>query len=666
MQPASSTATEAVAAVATTAVTHAATAATDATAIAYIADATDVAPRRLQPSRLSRGEERRAALAAEFDAFRVVRRQMAVFDAECGCTKRIFQRQASLHRSLERVTVLDGSHFRWEGLGNSGVRWMGLMRWGLSTGRATFLRLTQDCAAASRREEHAATSGRPSDRTCHLDPGDYVTGWGGVDWRWGTATERRVTQQMAARGAHELLLEYECVKHVAPGCGVAALRFPNGSKLELREPDQMLAFFRTAAHPFIRLKLHQQDSLEHSYSKPEALRTTLPLTACPVAGGPAFSARELCLKCETFALMQPRPRLMRALLPALRKLEPYDVLVGVHLRTGYADWQFRNSEQSFRAASADELPVAPQPERRVREHWQRLDSFLRDCKQVALGPCFNWESPGRGRAPAADDALACRIGRHKPSFELSADEAPRGALSSLLTCAARLGESLVMDNAKKAATAPAAATASAAAASASAAPSPPMRWGLLVLSDSPAFPSLAAHLPALQRHRGGGVVTSHGLGRIGHSSFTKSCSGVAGKCDYGRDPGGTWTRSMVDFYLAGVVDAFAKALFTSFIWATMRRNLLCCRPGAFVQWMAWYNLTRSHRDRPMLDHAFMHALEQTHEADEGPDAEAAGRAMEEESEVDDNHGTACWLRRSACSHCLREKVLEEDTRTLTA
>ena len=40
---------------------------------------------------------------------------------------------------------------------------------------------------------------------------------------------------------------------------------------------------------------------------------------------------------------------------------------------------------------------------------------------------------------------------------------------------------------------------------------------------------------------------------------------------------------MVDFYLAGVVDAFAKALFTSFMWATMRRNLLCCRPGAFVQ-----------------------------------------------------------------------------------
>ena len=37
--------------------------------------------------------------------------------------------------------------------------------------------------------------------------------------------------------------------------------------------------------------------------------------------------------------MQPRPRLMAALLPALQRLEPFDFVVGVHLRTGYADWQ---------------------------------------------------------------------------------------------------------------------------------------------------------------------------------------------------------------------------------------------------------------------------------------------------------------------------------------
>ena len=72
-----------------------------------------------------------------------------------------------------------------------------------------------------------------------------------------------------------------------------------------------------------------------------------------------------------------------------------------------------------------------------------------------------------------------------------------------------------------------------------------------------------------------------------------------------------------------------QALFTSFIWATMRRNLLCCRPGAFVQWMAWYNLTRTHRDRPMLDREFMRALEMTHEEPSELEADSAGRAAAE-------------------------------------
>ena len=53
---------------------------------------------------------------------------------------------------------------------------------------------------------------------------------------------------------------------------------------------------------------------------------------------------------------------------------------------------------------------------------------------------------------------------------------------------------------------------------------------------------------------------------------------------------------------------FVKGLFTSFLFSTMRRNLLCCEPGSFVQWMAWYNLSRSHRDLAMPDRAFMAAL----------------------------------------------------------
>ena len=39
--------------------------------------------------------------------------------------------------------------------------------------------------------------------------------------------------------------------------------------------------------------------------------------------------------------------------------------------------------------------------------------------------------------------------------------------------------------------------------------------------------------------------------------------------------------------MAGAADGFVKGVFTSFLFSTMRRNLLCCEGGAFVQWMAW-------------------------------------------------------------------------------
>ena len=93
----------------------------------------------------------------------------------------------------------------------------------------------------------------------------------------------------------------------------------NGSQLVLAEPGPLLDWFRTTAEPWIRLVLAQQDSLEGSYSRPESLRASNgPLTRCPVAGQPNFRVREVALKCETFAFMQPRAHLMRALLPHLR------------------------------------------------------------------------------------------------------------------------------------------------------------------------------------------------------------------------------------------------------------------------------------------------------------------------------------------------------------
>ena len=171
-----------------------------------------------------------AAIEREFWASRVVKRQMVAWTRECACTRELMKQQEAAHASLSRIVVLDGSGFRWEGLGNSGVRWMGLLRWGYATSRATFLRLSrdEDCKKADKPEKHIPSQGRPSDRTCHLDPGTYFVGHGGVDWQWSGARAAGVEKEMRERGESELVLTYECAKASMPGCSVARLKFANG------------------------------------------------------------------------------------------------------------------------------------------------------------------------------------------------------------------------------------------------------------------------------------------------------------------------------------------------------------------------------------------------------------------------------------------------------
>ena len=94
-----------------------------------------------------------------------------------------------------------------------------------------------------------------------------------------------------ARVPRPLTLQYGCTRHArgSPGCSVARLRFRNGSELALEETAGLLRFFRDPSSPsWIKLVLAQQDSVEHSYSKPESLRTVLPLTTCPAAGAAGF------------------------------------------------------------------------------------------------------------------------------------------------------------------------------------------------------------------------------------------------------------------------------------------------------------------------------------------------------------------------------------------
>ena len=515
------------------------------------------------------------ATTAAFWSSSVIRRQYDIFQKECECTRALHAEYAQRHQSLDRLIVIDGSKFRWEGLGNSGTRWMGLLRWGYATGRAVFLKIAKD--------------------ETRMDIGDYFVGYGGVDWNW--ASQRAaIRRKLYARGVRPVVLEYGCAKRAPPGCGIARLRHPRNRSVvaELAEPKELIEWMRSSSSPpWIKLVLNQQDSIEHSYGRPEALRTVLPLTSCPIPTAKNFRDREKCLKCETFSFMQPRPHMIQALVPLLKRLETYDYLVGVHLRTGYADWAFRNDDTFFPSKGSKNAVAAPPTKWTLSEHWQMLDRYFNDCQSGQLGPCFNWVAPRKGVPPTRDDALRCGLESKKwrnraggpGQLWTDLEGAPQGFLASMLLCAARLGQAMALSSQHQDGAA--------------------KRWGILVLSDSPAFPSLATHLPAL---RDRAVHTAGtGAGQLGHSSFSRSCSMKTG-CAKGRDPGGTWTRSLVDFYLAGVANGFVKGLFTSFLYSTMRRDVLCCEPGAFVQWLGWYNLSRSHRDLPMKDRGFLEAL----------------------------------------------------------
>ena len=182
-----------------------------------------------------------------------------------------------------------------------------------------------------------------------------------------------------------------------------------------------------------------------------------------------------------------------------------------------------------------------------------------------------------------------------------------GTLAAALLCAARAGDALSQAGAKQgrnqggnrerdqsAKETPAAAAS--------------RDWGLLVMGDAPGFMSLVARHPSLA----GRVVHTNDAGVTGHTSFSASCAekGHTSCTTEGTvDPGGGWTRSMIDLYLGGLADGFVSVLFSSFVGAVTGRSLTCCSERH--HYGAMYTQQHSHRDRPMRNVQFLQALMQS-------------------------------------------------------
>ena len=144
--------------------------------------------------------------------------------------------------------------------------------------------------------------------------------------------------------------------------------------------------------------------------------------------------------CEAYSVLRPRRWLQRAMVPHLAKLWAAvgrGPLVGVHLRSGFADWQWYSSTRRPAAAATGRKDQAntpwaaalAAPPMAYAQHWHVFEAMLHDCTEpVGPGgrpdgaPCFNWRTPRFGRSPSVHAAnvvcatatiAARRATRHK-------------------------------------------------------------------------------------------------------------------------------------------------------------------------------------------------------------------------------------------------------------
>lgn len=667
-----------------------------------------------------------------FASHPLVARETASYDAKCLCTQRIEAGREVLHRSLERVLIVD-MRFTWNGIGNSLTRWLAVLRFGTAAGYATFLwmsdrdhvrppsardggkraggrRLSAALPRASKKWRRAHLATRPSG----FDLGDYFVAVG-ADWRWSHAAHRRVSAAMRARNVSSpTLVRYSCGRHTW-GCMRPELEWgplgephPGYGPLSggfAREPSRMsaaheserdgalLSWFASSSEPWLLLRLREQTALEQSASAAGAvlsgawLSRPTPLFRAPMPRSPTSTACGECMRrpkrlktagcvadrlgahgffrasvpppkdrgaedaalwkaavkgepphapwvgpmrwlralegnhafsipCAAYAVLRPRPWVQRAMLPYIERLGRAGAppFVALHMRTGFADWQFysyggRGRGGTGRGRGAAERAGAPDGENAPNPYWSRaasaaraspkpyadhfasFEKFLRDCTELSdaersvATPCFNWKRPFQGASPRADAARLCGSGGGRETRTPS-----NGTLAAVLRCAGSFAQRL--ESSEKGA-----------GSSRGAGP----RVGLLVLGDAPALGSLASSLPAFA----GRVVHTNDAGAIAHTTFTGSCS-EGGGClrRVTHDPRGGWTRAMVDFYLGGLADGFVSALFSSFVGAVLRRSLTCCGPHR-MHFGAMYSQQYSHRDKPMRNVELLHALMQT-------------------------------------------------------
>lgn len=201
-------------------------------------------------------------------------------------------------------------------------------------------------------------------------------------------------------------------------------------------------------------------------------------------------------------------------------------------------------------------------------HWQLLDAVFAPCQSDTWDPrigCVQWQRP-EVLSIIQSEGSSC--GGPEASFNMSSS----GAMSAFFTCAAREAQSSNPEG------------------------SP---WRMFLAGDIAVLAPLLNETSALRDR----VVTTPGA--VGHTGKGRMCRynqlSRRRECRFGADPGGAWTKSMMDMYLLGLCDTIFALGCRGSTFITVSNNRVPRDPhikiarhspvylGSEHKWMYWHN-----------------------------------------------------------------------------
>eukprot|EP00854_Cymbomonas_tetramitiformis_P001953 gene1953-2636_t len=394
-----------------------------------------------------------------------------------------------------KVLVLDMNGKKRNGLGNSIQGYVQLMATGLYSSRAAYLSVP-DCSLT------------PKD--CSFDPSEYLEARG-FDWSW-SENRASVESRMDSKNIEEVV-------------------FTSSGKAQF-----------TSADTLIEVRGDILDLLDDPRVQQIPWVTVKIVSYTPIAAGfvkaylgvrDRFLEEKSCqdkvqlAKCMTYATLQPKLSLRQKIAPMLLELgreggEPaIQGSVCVHTRVGFADFS-ASSKLKPRHVGDYFQNVASL---KLAEKWELYDAIFSSCPldgTPVANPygCVDWHASNNfshclGVPPAASG---------EQQFE--ARTGSNGTFSYIATCLGRAASLLGPGGAL------------------------PSNWSVFIAGDIEAFARLLDATPSFSNR----VITSPG--EVGHTTHSAKCriNATTGlkDCVYGSDPGGAWSKSLIDFYMLGL------------------------------------------------------------------------------------------------------------------